>query len=143
MPIRTCARARRAQRRSSSGGPRPTGTCMVGRLFAQELVRITRAGIRYSNIDPDHEMSADPRPTGRSGTPEPEPVIGRHVPLAIARKLASRASEARRVRQEVGSSAPSRTRKGDRSRRASGPDRRGSQETPLLEELLSPVGDRL
>ena len=39
----------------------------------------TRSGIRYSNIDPDHESSAEPRPTGRQGAPEVEPVLDGHV----------------------------------------------------------------
>ena len=43
--------------------------------------RITRLGIRYSNIDPDHETSAEPLAHRRVGASEPEPVPRRHVAL--------------------------------------------------------------
>ena len=58
--------------------------------------RMTSAGIRYSNIEPDHEISAEPRPTGVSARPSRNQWSAETSPLAIARKLASRASEARR-----------------------------------------------
>ena len=44
----------------------------AGRLCSSRLpdgASSTRSGIRYSNIDPDHESSADPRPTGVRGRP--------------------------------------------------------------------------
>ena len=43
--------------------------------------RITNEGIRYSNIEPDHEISAEPVPDGCQGTAEPEPVAGGYVSL--------------------------------------------------------------
>ena len=43
--------------------------------------RITSDGIRYSNIDPDHEISAEPRSTGVRPRPEAKPVARRHVAL--------------------------------------------------------------
>ncbi len=53
-------------------------------------------GIRYSNIDPDHETSAEPRPTGVSGRPSWNQWSAATSPLAIAMKLVRRASEASR-----------------------------------------------
>ena len=35
---------------------------------------IISAGIRYSNIEPDHEMRAEPRPTGVSDPTQAKPV---------------------------------------------------------------------
>ena len=42
---------------------------------------MTSDGIRYSNIDPDQEISAAPRETGVTARPRPEPVAGRNVSL--------------------------------------------------------------
>ena len=41
---------------------------------------MTSDGIRYSNIEPDQEISAEPR-AAASGAAETEPVPGRHVAL--------------------------------------------------------------
>ena len=57
---------------------------------------MTSAGIRYSNIEPDHEISAEPRPTGVSARPSRNQWSAATSPLAIARKLARRASDASR-----------------------------------------------
>ena len=38
--------------------------------------RITSDGIRYSNMLPDHEISAEPAPIGVAARPKPEPVPG-------------------------------------------------------------------
>ena len=43
--------------------------------------RITSDGIRYSNIDPDHEISAAPCATGISAAAEMEPVAGGNIAL--------------------------------------------------------------
>jgi len=40
--------------------------------------RMTSDGMRYSNIDPDHEISAAPRPIGATSAAQPEPMPGRH-----------------------------------------------------------------
>ena len=66
----------------------------LGKLPAGE--RIISAGIRYSNIDPDQEMSAEPRPTGVSARPSRNQCDNGTSPLAIEIKLVSRASEASR-----------------------------------------------
>ena len=58
--------------------------------------RITSDGIRYSNIDPDHEISAEPRSTGVKARPSRNQCRAGTSPLAIATKLARRASEASR-----------------------------------------------
>ena len=42
---------------------------------------MTSAGIRYSNIEPAHDTSAEPRPTGVRRAAEPEPVVGVDVAL--------------------------------------------------------------
>ena len=57
---------------------------------------MTSSGIRYSNIEPDHEMRAEPLPTGVSGRPRWNQCEAGTSPRAMARKLVSRASEARR-----------------------------------------------
>ena len=57
---------------------------------------MTSAGIRYSNIEPDHDSRADPTPTGVMGRPRWNQCETGTSPLAMATKLASRASEARR-----------------------------------------------
>ena len=57
---------------------------------------MTSAGIRYSNIEPDQETSAAPCPTGVMGRPRWNQCETGTSPLAIAMKLVSRASEARR-----------------------------------------------
>src|SRR5207253_10119459 len=58
---------------------------------------MTSAGIRYSNIEPDHERRADPMPTGVKGRPSWNQCATGTSPLAMAMKLASRASEARQI----------------------------------------------
>ncbi len=57
---------------------------------------MTSEGIRYSNIDPDQEISAAPRPTGVTARPSRNQCRDGTSPLAIATKLARRASEASR-----------------------------------------------
>ena len=57
---------------------------------------MTSDGIRYSNIDPDHEISAAPCPIGVTSRPSRNQWRAGTSPLAIAMKLASRASEATR-----------------------------------------------
>src|ERR1700690_4555579 len=54
-------------------------------LFAGE--RITSAGIRYSNMEPDHEIRAKPRPTGVSARPRRNQCDAGTSPLAMAMKL--------------------------------------------------------
>ena len=51
-------------------------------------------GIRYSNIEPDHEMSAAPCATGVTLRPSRNQWLDGTSPLAMAKKLASRASDA-------------------------------------------------
>ena len=58
------------------------------RLFAG--ARITSAGIRYSNIDPDHEIRAEPRPTGVSARPSRNQWSGGDVALARSRGSSAR-----------------------------------------------------
>ena len=70
---------------------------------------MTRAGIRYSNIEPDQDTSANPSSTGVIGRPRRNQWEAGTSPLAIAMKLASRASEARRS-YSPGSRLPSVTR---------------------------------
>jgi hypothetical protein len=70
---------------------------------------MTSAGIRYSNIEPDQDTSAAPSPTGVIGRPRWNQCAVGAPPLAIAMKLASRASEARRS-YALGSRLPSLTR---------------------------------
>jgi hypothetical protein len=57
---------------------------------------MTSEGIRYSNIDPDQEMSAAPWPIAVTARPSRNQCLEATSPLAIATKLARRASEARR-----------------------------------------------
>ena len=66
----------------------------LSRLPAGE--RIISAGIRYSNIEPDQEMSAEPRPTGVSARLRRNQCDNGTSPLAMEIKLARRASEASR-----------------------------------------------
>ena len=55
---------------------------------------MTNDGIRYSNIDPDQETSAAPPFTAVTVRPSLNQWRVRKSPFAIAKKLASRASEA-------------------------------------------------
>ena len=57
---------------------------------------MTSSGIRYSNIDPDQDTRAAPRPTGVSARPSRNQCLGDTSPLAIATKLPNLASEASR-----------------------------------------------
>ena len=79
--------------------------CSIWRRTARRLVfssrlplgaRITRDGIKYSNIEPDQDTSAAPWPTGTMARPNLNQCRAGTSPLATARKLASRASEASR-----------------------------------------------
>ena len=74
--------------------------CTISRLVCSSRLpagaRMTSDGIRYSNIDPDHEISAAPCATGVTARPRRNQCRAGTSPLAIARKLASRASEASR-----------------------------------------------
>ena len=77
---------------------------------------MTSAGIRYSNIEPDQESSAEPRPTGRQRAAEAEPVRGGDVALGDR-------DEARQPRLGgeqvvVARVEACRPRRGSRSRRA-------------------------
>jgi len=58
--------------------------------------RMTSDGIRYSNIEPDQEINAAPRKTGIAARPSRNQWRAGMSPLAIAMKLASRASDASR-----------------------------------------------
>ena len=58
--------------------------------------RSTRSGIRYSNIEPDQDTSAAPAPMGVTVRPSRNQCRAGMSPLAMAMKLASRASEASR-----------------------------------------------
>src|SRR6202042_3849914 len=55
--------------------------------------RITRAGIRYSNMEPDQEINAEPRPTGVSARPNRNQCDEGTSPLAMGMKLVGWASE--------------------------------------------------
>ena len=57
---------------------------------------MTSGGIRYSNIEPDQEIRAPPCATGVMARPSRNQCRAGRSPLAIAKKLASRASDARR-----------------------------------------------
>ena len=57
---------------------------------------MTSEGIRYSNIDPDHEISAAPFAIGVTARPSRNQCRAGTSPLAMAMKLASRASDASR-----------------------------------------------
>ena len=57
---------------------------------------MTSGGIRYSNIEPDQEIRAAPRATGVAVRPSRNQCRAGMSPLAIAKKLAKRASEANR-----------------------------------------------
>ena len=57
---------------------------------------MTSGGIRYSNIEPDHEIKALPRETAVAARPRRNQWRAGMSPLAIAKKLARRASEANR-----------------------------------------------
>ena len=52
--------------------------------------------MRYSNIDPDHETRTESLSTGVSARPSRNQCDTGTSPLAIVRKLVSRASEASR-----------------------------------------------
>mgnify|MGYP006170894295 CR=1 FL=1 len=56
--------------------------------------RITRDGIRYSNIEPDHDNNADARYRGVAERPNLNQCLLLASPFAIANKLASLASDA-------------------------------------------------
>ena len=58
--------------------------------------RSTSAGIKYSNIDPDQDTSAESGPTGVRARPSRNQCETGTSPFAIATKLVRRASEARR-----------------------------------------------
>ena len=58
--------------------------------------RISSDGIRYSNIEPDQEASPGVPPTDRNGRPSAIQWRLGTSPLAIARKLVSRDSDASR-----------------------------------------------
>ena len=53
--------------------------------------------MRYSNIEPDQEIRAAPRVTGVAARPSRNQCRAGMSPLAIAKKLASRASDAKKV----------------------------------------------
>ena len=57
---------------------------------------MTSDGIKYSNIEPDHEISAAPLATGVTAWLRRNQCRAGASPLAMAMKLASLASEARR-----------------------------------------------
>ena len=75
---------RRTTSRSVSSSKLPVGA------------RMTSGGMRYSNIEPDQEINAVPRVTGVAARPSRNQCRAGTSPLAIAKKLASRASDARR-----------------------------------------------
>ncbi len=85
--------------------------------------RITSAGIRYSNIEPDQEISADPGPWA-SSRGRAETSARRDVALGD-RDEARRGTPRRRADRSSRSRADCRS-SGSRSRRAGGSDRRGS-----------------
>lgn len=58
--------------------------------------RMTSVGIRYSNIEPDQEISAAPWATGVTAWPRRNQCRAGTSPFAMAQKLANRASEPRR-----------------------------------------------
>ena len=64
---------------------------------ARAGARITSAGIRYSNIEPDQETSAEPRPTGVSARPRRNQCSGGDVALGDGEE----ARQARLGRQQV------------------------------------------
>ena len=57
---------------------------------------MTSEGIRYSNMDPDQEIKAAPRAIGVAARPRWNQCFAGTSPLAMAKKLARRASEAKR-----------------------------------------------
>jgi hypothetical protein len=57
---------------------------------------MTSGGIRYSNIEPDHDISAPLKPISTIGRPSRNQWLVWMSPLAMANRLASRASEASR-----------------------------------------------
>jgi hypothetical protein len=68
-------------------------------VFSRRLpigARITSDGIKYSNIDPDHEISAAPPSTHVTLRPRRNQCFDGTSCFAMAMKLASRASEASR-----------------------------------------------
>ena len=66
--------------------------CGLSKLPGGECM--SNSGIRYSNIEPDHETSAEPLPTGVSARPRRNQCLDGTSPLAMAMKLQRRASEA-------------------------------------------------
>ena len=57
---------------------------------------MTSEGMRYSNMLPDQEIRADPAPMGVAARPRRNQCRVGTSPLAMAKRLARRASEARR-----------------------------------------------
>ena len=57
---------------------------------------ITSGGIRYSNIEPDQDISAPLKPISTIGRPSRNQCSVGRSPLAMANRLVSRASEASR-----------------------------------------------
>ena len=57
---------------------------------------ITSGGIRYSNIEPDHDISAPRKPISTIGRPSRNQCSVGRSPLAMPNRLVSRASEASR-----------------------------------------------
>ena len=102
--------------------------------------RITRAGIKYSNIDPDHEIRAEPRPTGVSGATEAEPVFGIDVALGDRHEAGEAGFRGEqvvvaRIQRSVVDAEP------DREQLADGIEQ--EVEFHLPGESLRQVGDRL
>ena len=86
---------------------------------------MTSAGIRYSNIEPDHEISAEPRPTGVSARPSRNQCVGGDVALGDreeARQPGLRGEQVVVARVERAVARP-----GSRSRRACASGRTGSR----------------
>ena len=83
--------------------------------------RMTSDGIRYSNIEPDQEISAAPRADRRQRPPEPEPVLAGHVALGDG----DEAREPRLGGKQVVAVGVERAvaRRGSRSRAAAAPGR--------------------
>ena len=81
----------------------PVGCARAG---CRSGARITSDGIRYSNIEPDQEMSAGAagRPPSRSGPGEP--VLGRDVALGDARRSSRAAPRRRAGRSSWGRGGP-------------------------------------
>ena len=86
---------------------------------------MTSAGIRYSNIEPDHEIRAEPRPTGVSARPRRNQCSAGDVALGDREE----AGQARLRGEQVVVARVERAvrRRGSRSRRACASGRRGSR----------------